>query len=613
MRQLLMISLMLVVVTVDGANAWDWIYDHERDDDLITSYSYPEENGKIRAKFIFVSFPDVSPVLTYNEHGVYVDLFNDYFTKHSNGKLTLHEHSGVLLPPGEHLDENTNAQAWVAQLPAIAYRTDPPYYIQAKDDTLFWDYEDDIGSWTTGGSGYASPLFAEILYKIYQEYLGSQESNPFSDPGNEPKWELYFVFLLAGQEGPYSEGVGGRPDVHVRRAEVLADTPWNGEESFYKHLTPRSSLEFGGAGQVGLAHDYTPSGMIYKQTIVYYLLHEFSHTFGLYDGPPNLAYTTDDPRSRYFHGNLNLMSQHFPPLTRHGEPGSFHYPPFHGYPPLGDFWLTSLPWNTPPGESSSVRDVTGEFLYGHRIYDVTTGGQMVGVKVGRYEGRSEYFLLAYHGGNGVDGFHDFQGLPAPFEPQPVVPSQGLAIWHCVGNSSFEEPTFVSLEAATGLYDYPGAEILEYQDPWFIEEPPDFMDMYADPETGYDGYDGWIVEIDGVEYTREDWGSWTGGPGDFFRIDIGQENPNHEHLNNDEFSYRTNPNCFGYSRDTGTNEFLRRRPQNVPNSLMVKIRSMGVDPARDNQKYLEVDILFAPSERLSPAAEATLHPNFAKIS
>jgi hypothetical protein len=145
----------------------------------------------------------------------------------------------------------------------------------------------------------------------------------------------------------------------------------------------------------------------------------------------------------------------------------------------------------------------------------------------------------------------------------------------------------------------------YQDPWDVDDPPNFMEQYADVEAGYDGYDGWVVEIGGEEYNREGWGSFIGGPGDFFRIDIDPSDPNYEHLNNDEFSFRTNPNCFGYSRDIASHEFLRRRPQNVPNALVVKIRGMGVDATRNDQKYLEVDILFAPTERLTAVAEAKL--------
>jgi hypothetical protein len=538
-------------------------------------YPYPLEDGKLRAKFIFVGFPgeDIDHTLTHEDHGVFIDYMRDYLALQTYGKLTLHEDSSVLLPPGEVLDELNDSVAWIADLEALNYQELEPSP---------WPYlseNPELSNWFNTADG--SRIYAEILHRIWKAYEGHDNPFPAPDDG-EPGWELIISFLVTpGGDSPMEYW---RPWISVNTHVIQLAT-----DGFFDNVRRRSSLEnasFAGSGQIALGR-YVTHGQSERMAVFFYVLHEWAHTLYISDGPPNLGEHDDVPHlARYHYGNLNLMTQSFGPVNKND---ANEYATFYGFPPIGDHWLQFLPWNAPPGETSSVVDLTGRCVFRAKIYDVTTGGQLYKLNVGAYEGaKQEYFLLGYHGGNGIDGYiHD----PSDPDARPTVSSQGLAIWHCIGHLVGRSVSYVDLEVATGLHRYDAVDmnpLEEWSEPWEVES------LEEDPESGYDGYDYWIGR------NRGEWRHFSGSPGDFFRIDYDDQSPYY----NDTFSFNTNPNCFGYERGHSTYD-IRRAPQDVPNSLIVRILEMGVEEVPDERQYLVVDILFAPAARLTPGSEILL--------
>jgi len=522
---------------------------------------YPYDDGALRAKLVFVGFPS-STTVSFEQHAIYLSLMREYIEKQSYGKLLFDEDTDILLPPGEILDENhSTANTWVAQFESGVYQND--------SRPVGWDYHH-LAPWfrvspNDSTSFGLKALFAEILWKIYQAYLGTEV---FTDPQGAAGWELFVIFVKAtGHSGPTPVGVGGSAPILVHAATVVEDT-----EPFYNYLRITSSDKFAGCYLVGNAVGDIPDGQD-PSSIVYYLLHEYAHTLGPLDGPPDLNESSGESIEwKYFYGNLNLLSQHWPPLDIcHGA----GYTKFSGFPPIGDHWLATLPWNAPSPGESSVIDFTGRCLFDQKVYDVSTGGQLYRVDVGPFDSGRESFLIAYHGGNGVESIGG----------QSVLRCQGLAIWHCISPDNLYQ--IVDLEVATGLWDYPGLQVEVYLDPWEIEN------LAPDNVSGYDGYDGWVIDpVTDWERNHADFCSYMGGAGDFFRID---PDPNY---NNRVFDYASNPNCYGYSRDPSPPpDVRRRRPQDVPNSLIVKIKGEGVEDEPDGRQYLIVDLLFAPAERL----------------
>lgn len=144
-------------------------------------------------------------------------------------------------------------------------------------------------------------------------------------------------------------------------------------------------------------------------------------------------------------------------------------------------------------------DLKGQNLRGHRIYDVRAGGQLARFSIGRYvvnniDRGDEHFILAYHAGTGLDA----QQRNDDPDGGPIVPSQGLAIWHCIGDQrDLEDLKLCDLESPIGLwsYGYPEAQ------PVFLppNHPACLPGLVEDKESGYDNYDLWAIVEATVSY------------------------------------------------------------------------------------------------------------------
>ncbi len=280
---------------------------------------YPFElNDVIRAKFVFVGFKDnvADTFVIEDRHMVAIEQIRDYLASHSNGTLTLTDDSGVLFRHGQTIDPNNadpseQAAAWVAHF-------SPTEYIDQDAFDSSHPYYDELQDWWVNPQieGYCTQLYAEILWKIYNEYNDHGE-NPFESDDDTP-WTLFFIFMNEGYgshwswpPGPWDDGVGGRPHIHVDPAAAMAST--NG---FFANLkTSLSGTRFAGAGQSAwnfyYFHDDSSGGdpipaADASESLARVVLHEFVHTLPAPDGPPNLG-TTDYHEGRYYYGNLNLM------------------------------------------------------------------------------------------------------------------------------------------------------------------------------------------------------------------------------------------------------------------------------------------------------------------
>lgn len=535
---------------------------------------YNPDGDVIRAKFVFVSFPEdgYSTELTNDLHGQFLPKFDAYFDVMTQGRLRLHPDSAILLPPGEELSAmSPTAQTWQAELAGAAYRS---------VDSLPIDYQYSfLSDWWISSDGYASPVYAEILHKIWVAHAGTG-GDLFPAVGEgELGWQLFFLFLTGPSQSPFVENgttVGGRPEVHVVTSAVLAGT-----NAFYDNLQVLHGSAFMGTGQLSLPSGVDP-GAVHPMASIRPLIHEFVHTLGLYDGPPNLNGLTQT-EAKYFYGNLNMISQAFP----HENDECRGVTPFKGFPPIADPHLAKLPWNNLPDGGDVVVDFTNQSRWGEKIYSVGGGGHLYRYSIGTNSigGQSvpEYFILAYHGGDGLD---DQGYVPG----QPLVPSQGLAIWHCMGNGRETQHVF-DLESAHGLFDYKATGLRTFLPYW--EDPA--VAAVPNPIDGYDNYDPW--EYGAGDY-RTDMCYDDGFEGDFFQINA--TNPN---LDKPLFCWKTNPNTNGYSHDEQSSLITRRRPQTEVQPIVVRVRGTGAD---EQGQYLVADLLVAPAEEVaSPAIEGAL--------
>ncbi len=585
--------------------------------------SYPFElNDVVRAKFVFVGFEGnaAGTLVIEDRHLVAIDQIRDYLASHSNGTLTLTEDSGVLLRHGwsidtENSDPSEEAPAWVAHY-------SPTEYIDATAFDSSYPYYDELKNWWVQAqpSGHCTQLYAEILWNIYKNY-NDQGENPFESDDGTP-WTLFFVFMNEGlghhihwPDGPWGGGVGGRPNIAVNAAAVVDST-----DGFYSYLkrTP-GGHQFAGAGQSAwnfyYYHDGVPEGdpipaIDAAESLARVILHEFVHTLDTPDGPPNL-HGVDNPynETRYYYGNLNLMCQHWD----YGK----------GIPPISDPILAGLPWNRGRNNDlyASVVDLTGQNVRGHRLYDVRAGGQLARFSIGRYvfgpqDHGDEHFILAYHAGTGLDA----QVRVDNPDSGPIVPSQGLAIWHCIGDARDESLVLCDLESPIGLWSY------GFPDPQAKFLPPNHPNcnpnLHENKVSGFDNYDLWAIVADPddgeASHYRTGYSDYKGDVFDFFRNDhtetaaVYRDEPGTYDLtqfNKSEFSFATNPNTYGYQRVSynGSNyPFPRRAPQDVPNSYVVKIGEKVFDEIEGH--YVTIDISPGPwAEILSPTAEATITP------
>ncbi|MBE0564812.1 MAG: CRTAC1 family protein [Krumholzibacteria bacterium] len=509
-----------------------------------------------------MSFPvdGIPATLTWDYQGQFPAIFDDYFDKLTNGKLRLDPASGILLPPGEVLDEaHPTAQTWQAELGGVQYRTDaslPAGYTYRY-----------LSDWWVGLDHYASPLGAEILHKIWTAYAGSGQDLFPVVPGADPEWQLFLLYVT--NRSPYAWDIGGRPNVPVRAVEVNAGT-----DGFFANVAVTPGGEFLGTNQQALAADVL-LGPRHPHAPLRPVIHEFIHTLGIPDGPPNL-YLVDNLYSemKYFYGNLNMISQAFP----HDNDGCVGIAPFKGFPPLADPHLARLPWHDGSDGGEVVRDFSDISLWNEKVYSVGSGGRfykyIVGENVSGTFPIEESFIFAYHAGDGLD---DQGYVPG----EPVVPSRGLAIWHCMGDGS-GPGDFLDLESAHGLFDYKDLGLRTFVPYW--GDPA--VAAAANPIDGFDNYDLWAYSP--TDY-RTDYCSDDGSEADFFQI-----NPTVPHLDKRRFDWTTNPNTNGYAWPDGSGVLDRRRPQNVPTSLVVRIRGTGSDA---NGEYMIVDLLCGPAERV----------------
>jgi len=525
-------------------------------DSTVALRDYPYPSGyELNVKFIYVAFRQyegfdgcsgcaVDSVITYDEHLQIVSRFNEYLEAQSNGDLTLSMNSSLLLEPNVLLDaQHPTAKPWMANRSAQFYRApeteNPPTYLN------YWAAEG-IDDWYQS-SEYVTELTAEILYKIWTVYQGF--ANPFSLP-DEQKYDAIYIIWMT-HDTPFRSfphPVGGRPVIAVScRA--------NDETNNFFNVVPDQNWCIAGTSQVQNTSSW--SAPFNVDDAVFGIAHEFVHTLGPLDGPPDLSadgvcteYDDQWCEQRYYYGNLNALCQ--------------HYTPGKGIPPIGDPWLATLPWH-------ERDDFTGECRFRQKVYALRDGGDLYRFSIGDYDGLEnnpeEYFLMAYH--------PETEGILVNEEGSY---NAGLAIWHCVGTTMFD------LESAIGLWDY-ADEQTQFEYPWNLGE------LNPNEEAGYDNHDIWFQSPTGTNRSSAEYGAYVGSKYDFFKYLPGQGADPHDR---DEFSFRTNPSSSGYT--TGPSEtFLRRRIQNVPSGLYVKIRGEGTDAGGD---YLEVDLLSAPADRVT---------------
>lgn len=544
--------------------------------DLPTEYPFGSR-GEITAKFVFVSFQDgeepPTPVGGQNDlfpsiHPNMVQKFINYYEAMSHGELTFSDESGIVFTYVEdggvwhesdfdYADGDTCAQPWFADQPAQRYKncfdTDPNICTPEEEYTLPSTYyskwaAEGIDDWYAPDADRATELVAEILYKIYKNYTDAG----VTDFGNV---DALIIVTLHNYHGVFSPGVGGRPGVFVDIERVQEETLgfYDGLRRYNNNGNIFGNLQGGGSlferdengvviREIGFTHEFIDNA-------VRVMCHEFGHALGLTDGPPNLwsgastvvceEYPDRWCEERYYYGTLNLMDQH---RVRQGP-----------IPPIATPGLTSLPWR-------SVIDVTGRNEYDIRIRDLMDGGAIYKYRIDP----SQYFLVAYRGGVGVDSWVGFNGLTP-------TRSHGVEIWHVLDSQTWD------LESAVKLW---AIDETVYRT-WL--EAIDDTELAEDVVDGYDNYDIW-ANMFGQYRTTEDYGSYSGDPGEFFAPadSAGDRYP--------AFSWEgTNPSSKGYSRDPEHEElFGRRRPQDVPSTFEVRIGTLSADGSE-----LSIDLISAP--------------------
>jgi hypothetical protein len=182
---------------------------------------------------------------------------------------------------------------------------------------------------------------------------------------------------------------------------------------------------------------------------------------------------------------------------------------------------------------------------------------------------SQYFLLSYHGGNGMDVNPGQDGLP-------IYPSRGLAVWH-ITSATWD------LESAWGRFSDPGT-------------PADGSGRWSNPNAsgGYDNHDVWIDLCDEIpdppemlDYWYDYFYNYPGSSSDFFGAMSGKL----------EFSFRSNPSTLGQ-----VDEYSRRASQDVANPFVVRV-------VEEHADHVVLDILCAPYEQvILPAGGSVLQRN-----
>ncbi len=520
-------------------------------------YPFDIDGEEITAKFIFVAFrggaDPADTLVTYDAHQVAADNIMQYITDHSRGNLTFSPNSGLILHPGAVLDEdNLTAESWIAELTSIEYRTGNCNGCVDLPSDYLDTWASRVSYWTSGFGSYgncgdAAELIAEIFWKIEDEWEPTG-SNPFGGAGEATDT----VFVIFQTKDFPAAGFYGHARIPLDATYIKNEVP------FFSNLRLSSPGKFLGQHSCQTSGTNPPSEFdIQKCAIV--AVHEFVHTLGPGDGPPSASgMETNCPLGlceyAYHYGTQNLMYQY----SISG----------YGIPPIALPVLERMPWYSE--YNGDVIDFTGDNLLNEKIYDVRgETGKIYKFSLGLYgDSKEEDFVLAYHSGQGIDAQSGESG-------GPVTPSQGLEIWHRVGGSVYD------LESSIGLWDFGDADLDQYCYPEDCS-----VTVLPDTINGYDNHDVW-KKSDGSHRNQTEYENYRGEYYDFFQIGFTGDDARY---NKNEFSFRSNPNCFGYNKDPGSHDFLRRRPQDVPNSLVVRIRDTDNDSGGN---YMIVDLLSAP--------------------
>ncbi len=529
-----------------------------------------------------------------------------WLSSHSHGRLTFTDDTGIVEVPGFGFADGdpSTALSWSADLQSDYYQI-----IDSGPDSLVQDYRSrwgsgegtspeiaDLTSWRGSYTeGSLSYLFSEILYKIFNAYALSgvpQAEWPFgvSDGSNDENEVVDLVFFIFMAKKSIWGDKGGTIGVNVVPENVEAFSPL--AEDFFGNIKPgdHQGPVYQGTQQMQNSSSYRRMEVGFDvERCSMVILHEFTHTLGFLDGPPNLQsynpYTHPEKEpGRYYYGNMNITCQKF-------YPG-------HGVPVLSLSNLEKTNW-------LDVVDFTGENLTDVVLYDLRNPGDDSGNNAGKIykfrlenpSGLSQYFLFGYHASQGIDGFI------WPNASGPALVSNGLEVQHIVGN--IDSPAVVDVESAFGLFE----NILTDEMP-DINLPSEVPLSWGTPLTtpnhvGYDNHDYWWVQDDPNQYRalRGDdhgWGDYTTYTGDIFdfftsdTLTVGNAT-----WTSNEFSYSSNPNCYWYSNGPYSSYAMRRNPQNVSNSLMVRIKEQHNNPA-NGPPYMVVDFISAPfGELLDP--------------
>jgi hypothetical protein len=567
-------------------------FSSEYQDGVKSKYDYGDS---VRAKFIFVGFPDdptpVDTLLYSNLQPAVVDSMKSWLTSHSQGNFNFTSDSGIVFVPGHSFSSSDTALSWHADLPAEAYLevdTAPEY----SDYRCRWgaggscDEVADLSTWRNGTT--ISYLLSEILFKVYDSYVGGDidESKwPFGvhdsiNDDAETVDVIFIVFMTVGHVWTYGGTIG--IDVNSVNVEAFSDDAGK----FFGNLAKTSGIEgspskYQGTHQRQNSSSYQVPTDFDVERCTFVMLHEFSHTLGFSDGPPNMVDVNGaGDTKRYYYGALNITSQHFMPGR--------------GVPVLSLHNLEKLNW-------VKTIDFTGQNRLGEKVYDIRSDGGLDPEQIGKiFKFRmptqfnyDQYFLFAYHAGRGADG------NVWPKTSLPVLLSTGLEIQHIVidgGNT----PDIVDVESAFGLYENISQTTMPDigLPPYPQGDISGWGSLASEASRGFDNYDLWWVDNDSLELRELEvspgvWGDYnkfTGNIYDFFTADTLESNG--EIWTSPEFSYRTNPNCFGYSEEPHFNQYIRHNIQDIPNSLFVRITEQHDNPT-SGPPYMMVDFISAP--------------------
>ena len=493
------------------------------DDEERSEYPYDPSGEIIKTKVIYVGFPGGQDSTLVPEFKAAVDTLKWYFASHSHGRLQYSEDSDIVLAPGQAFGDLQNPPiAWMAELSAAEYRT--PFL--PPEDYAYTGLTDTWYNTTSCGAA----LNAEILYKIREAYPNNTEIFEETD-------RLVINYLTPSPDSVFPSGVGGYSKVYIN--------PYSLPSDYFGFSKKDSSSVFGSQQNTNLEEGAVTWD---AADVAYPMAHEAAHALGPGDGPPRFSAGSLE-EGRYYFGNLNLMDQ------RRSDR--------EGLPPVGIGWLQDIPWQE--GGFSGVFDFTGQ-AFRDTVFDIRTPrGKIFKFRIDpdmclTSPFGDQYFLIAYHAGSGIDGVVSLEG-------NPLMRSTGLEIMHCYSQAMFD------LESAFGLFSNPSVDEFN-MDPgyWSIQ----------DTESGYDNHDWWDVSP-GNERDGDEYGEYIGESFDFFRINLAGAD---SVFNKPEFSYDSNPNCFGYKNDGSP--VYRRNPQSVPNSLRVKILEQN-----DDEGWMIVDFSTAP--------------------